>query len=460
MAAPFSRRRCRSGRRDNGFRFMIFPDNRRTFVGDFVIECERSIDDCPNPTLLPVTYPAEVADGPHISHRWSEMIVAPDGRHIAWTTLLSNYSALVLTGALRRQGVGCVIAEPRIVSTLDPFEKDPRHADGVLPQAVRSGEVKQFVAGGTGISLVGGTRHDLADSVIHHLSTGEVEAITATPGYDETTIVSPDGRLGVVMTTRFSPTTDMAVLALMPRPYPDGMNMGLNRIAYTYGVTGVRAARIGNIGPALVEIGKSKDDPNYLGVNLNADEKWVFRSPISWHPSGRSALWVEGVRQGGPRRVQIVRLLDYRPGPAIAVRPTPADMSYAVKDMSVVKRFAAEAHNVNVKAYGKRSGYVTYRRTPAGVIEKTYVDFSDDGRQVYNGSERMTSDPRGRSTYTAKIQLTGPKPEMMDLQMTFGPLGGDLPARIIFAPDASGRPLSYGYTEYGGRRLEVSRLVP
>ncbi|MFK4870471.1 hypothetical protein [Novosphingobium sp. ZW T3_23] len=81
--------------KDNGLRFMVFPDNRRIFLGDFVIECSSSIDHCDRPQLLPVTYPSEVADGDLISHRWSEMIVAPDNRHIAWTTLLSNYSAVV-----------------------------------------------------------------------------------------------------------------------------------------------------------------------------------------------------------------------------------------------------------------------------------------------------------------------------------------------------------------------------
>jgi hypothetical protein len=446
--------------KDNGIRYMMFPDNKRIFMGDFVLECAPSLDDCAKSALLPVTYPAEVADGEHIGHRWSEMIVAPDNRHIAWTTLLATYSALVFTGELRKEGAGYVIADPQIVSTLDPFEKDPKHPDGVIPQVVRGGEVKQFVHGGTAISLAGGRKSDLADSVVHHLATGEMEAITNTAGYDETTIFSPDERLGMVMTTRFSPNTDLAILGMMPRPYSDSLNMGLNMVAYTYGVTGVRASRSGNVGPALTEIAASKSQEGYLGTNLNTADQWVFRSPMSWHPSSTKAMWVEGMRGGGPRRVQIVRLLDYQPGPAVAAKPTPTHMPYAITDMSVVKTYAAKSQDIDVKVYGRSSGHITYRRTPRGAIEKTYVNFSDDGKSVYSGSETMQSNPRGRSTYTADVMLSGDKPGVMKLKMTFGPIEGERPAELIYAPDATGAPLSQGYAEYDGKRLEVQSLVP
>jgi hypothetical protein len=60
----------------------------------------------------------------------------------------------------------------------------------------------------------------------------------------------------------------------------------------------------------------------------------------------------------------------------------------------------------------------------------------------------------------ADLTLTGPRPGRMDLQVTFGPLGGPLPARIVFDPDASGRPSSRGFAEFGGHRLDVADLVP
>lgn len=51
-------------------------------------------------------------------------------------------------------------------------------------------------------------------------------------------------------------------------------------------------------------------------------------------------------------------------------------------------------------------------------------------------------------------------PGTMDMKITFGPLGGALPAQIVFSPDDAGKPQSYGYAEYAGRRLDVSALTP
>src|SRR3546814_7975260 len=45
--------------KDNGIRFMVFPDNRRIFLGDFIVECATMLDHCENPALLPVQYRSE-----------------------------------------------------------------------------------------------------------------------------------------------------------------------------------------------------------------------------------------------------------------------------------------------------------------------------------------------------------------------------------------------------------------
>jgi hypothetical protein len=445
--------------KDNGIRFMVFPDNRRIFTGDFVIECRRSLDDCSNPELLPVLFPAEVADGEHIAHRWSEIIVAPDNRHIAWTTLLADYSAVVFTGELQRKGAGYAIVKARVVSSLNPFKPDPNHADGVIPQPVRGGEVKQFVDGGAAISMAGAVNRDLANSVVQHLARGDVEPVTDTPGYTETTIFSPDGRLGMTMTTRFSEATDLAVLGLVPRPYPASLNMGLNMFAYTYGVSGVRLSRAGNVGPALIDIQTSKAQPGYLGINLNTSPNWVFYSPMSWHPGGKKGIWTEGLRGSDSRRIQLMELPDYRPAHVVAARRSPDTMAYATSDLSVVPKLAGRSHQIDVKVYGRASGYIAYHRTPA-LIEKVYVNFSDDGRTVWSGREATQINPRGNSSYMADLQVSGEHSGVMDLTVTFGPLGGAHPASLLLAPDAAGRAQSRGFAEYQGQRLDLSKLVP
>lgn len=70
------------------------------------------------------------------------------------------------------------------------------------------------------------------------------------------------------------------------------------------------------------------------------------------------------------------------------------------------------------------------------------------------------SNPRGTSVYTADITLSGQDRGRVDLTVSFGPVSGEVPATIIFTPNANGVPLSRGYAEYNGRRLNVSDLLP
>ncbi len=450
--------------KDNGIRHMIFADNTRIFMGDFILECQPDLDRCRDSHLYPVVYPEQVADGEHIANRWSEMIIAPDNKHVAWTTLFANYSAAMFTGRLEKQEGEYRIVAPRIISTMAAFRPDPDHPDGVLPNPVRNGEVKQFVAGGTAISLVGAKRSDIADSVVQDLAGDALHQITRNPGYDETTIFSPDEKLGLVMTSRFSDATDLKVLGAMPRPYPASLNMGLNMLAYTYSVTGVRKVRTGNIGPALIDIETSRSEDDYLGINLNTQDHWVYGSPMSWHPNGKKAMWMEAPRgssrNGAARRIQVVSLPDYAPQAAVGARATPRDIVYGTDDMSALEDFLQQSREIDVKVYGRISGHIHYRRTARGTVHKVYNEFSDGDGAVYNGSERTQLNPRGNSTYTADITLAGAAVGRMDLQVTFGPPQGEIPAQIIFTEDAAGMSLSHGFTEYGGKRFNVEDLLP
>ncbi|MDE2301281.1 MAG: hypothetical protein KGK11_01855 [Sphingomonadales bacterium] len=454
---PFFSARLPERPGDNGIRYMVFPDDRRIFIGDFVIECRTRLAGCTDPALLPVAFPPEVATGSRIARRWSEVIVAPDDRHVAWTTLLADHSAVVLTGDMRREGAGYVIADPRIISAQAPFQPDPRHADGVLPQPPRGGEVKQFVHGGTAISLAGSVASELPNSTVQSLLTGATQAVTATPGYTETTIFSPDERLGLTMTTRFSPGTDLAVLGLLPRPYAASLNMGLSLLAYSYGVTGVREARPGNIGPALIDIERSEHEPGYKGIDLNSDPDWVFFSPMSWHPGGRKAMWIERQKGTGRTRIRLVELPDYRPAAPVAPRPTPAAPALSSGDLAQIA--VPHARDIAVRVYGRAAGYLTFRRTGT-MVEKTYAGFADDAARRWSGSERFAFDPRGISTYQASLALSGASPGAMDLTIAFGPLGGPLPARILFDPGPDGTPRSHGFVTFQGQRLSVSQLQP
>src|SRR5512133_1213691 len=86
----------------NGIRFMVFPDNTRVLLGDFVLECDPDIDRCQHPVLVPVKYPWGYADDPRTMKHWSEIIIAPDNEHISWTILRTDIGAAVGLGILMR----------------------------------------------------------------------------------------------------------------------------------------------------------------------------------------------------------------------------------------------------------------------------------------------------------------------------------------------------------------------
>ena len=444
----------------NGIRFMPYQDNRRVLLGDYVLECSPDIDHCAEAKLIPVIYPPHLVDDPRITHHWSEIIIAPDNRHMSWTALRSDVGAAVMIGTLERQADHYTIEHIRIISSVRPCEPDPHRAGYVIPRLMRGGEVKQFVRGGKAISAVGAKTGSTTNSVIQYLDSEEMEQITFTPGYDETTILSPDERLGIVMTSRFSKKTDPAIFGLMPRPYGMLTSMGITWALYTYSITGVRHFRPGNIGPALIDVERSMKEPGYLGIQLTTDENWVYCSPMSWHPDGTRAMWPEVYRGSNfaRMRLQKVELLDYRPREPVPVVETTDEIPYAITDFSVFDRIDPD---VEGRIAGKVSGYIEYVHKGAeGRTEATYVNYSDDGEQVYNGYERVRSSFTSETYYEAKLKLTGPNPGEMDLKATFSPITSQPPARLIFEPDEHGRPKSYGYATYNGVTLRIEDLLP
>ncbi len=445
--------------RANGVRYLPFEDNHRVLLGDYVLECSPDIDTCRQAELVPIRYPALLYKDPNITHRWSEVIISPDNRHISWTILTQGYSAVAL-GTLRRESDAYEVDDVRIISTLSGLQPDPSRPGHLLSQPVRGGEVKQFVRGGKAISLVGALDNATPDSVVLDLPSGSLTQVTCTPGYNETTIFSPDERLGMVMSTRFSTRTDPAIFGLVPRPYGTIALAGMIWYLYTYAVTGVRNHRRGNIGPALVEIERSMRDRNYLGVQLTTDEDWVYCSPMSWHPDGKRAMWPEMRRgsRGAHMRLQVVRLLDYEPGPSVRPTTTPIDLPYAVHDLEVLSQLGQHSLSGRIESI---SGYVEVAMEVHGHSGRTeirYHSFSTDGINYYSGYERSSYGFTQESYYQAELQLWGPTPGEMQLRATFSPMLSQEPVRLLFERGSDGLPKSYGYATYGDRTLHIEAL--
>jgi len=454
----------------NGIRFMPFQDNTRILLGDYVLECIPDIDNCESVKLVPVVYPWGIKEDERTFKHWSEIIISPDNRHICWTMLTVGYGAVNMIGILDREEDRYIIKEPQIISETDHFEEIMETQGYVIPKPRRGGEVKQFVRGGTAISLVGAKNSALSDSVVQDLLSEEIIQITRTPGYDETTILSPDERLGIVMSTRGSYRTNCAIFGLMPRPYMGYATQGMIWPVYKYSVSGVRSFRKGNIGPVLIEIERSMNEPDYQGVQLNdPEEKWVYLSPMSWHPSGKKVMWPEMIREsesgnnGRQTRIRIAKLLDYEPRESVPYAKTPENIPYGVKDRE--KLWIQPNQNINVKIAGKYSGYIEYKRQGKedtaqrmSSVESRYVNFSDDGKVFYNGFERTTYSLNGEYIYETDLEMIGPIKGEMKFRITFSEVGGEH-VKLLFDTAEDGKPKSYGFAEYNGTRINVEDML-
>ncbi|MDR2752585.1 MAG: hypothetical protein LBC41_18165, partial [Clostridiales bacterium] len=168
----------------NGVRFMMFEDKKRILLGDYVMECSPDVDHCESASLIPVVYPEWLYNDERVMFHWSEIIISPDNEHICWTALSVSAGAVML-GRLSRKESAYVIEDVKALSSNFSYVNDPENEGCVIPLMPRGGEVKQFVHGGSAISMVGaGKKSVLPDSVVVDLLSEEIEQITFQPGYE------------------------------------------------------------------------------------------------------------------------------------------------------------------------------------------------------------------------------------------------------------------------------------
>ena len=168
--------------------------------------------------------------------------------HIGWTSIA------YLNGLEKNSTLdGYEINNATIISDIS-FVHEVEGKPGILKSIdyIHGGEIKQFTSGGTKITLAGAVKQGMSRSIVQDLLSNDTYSLSHEAGYEETTIISPDGQLGLTMSTRFSPKTNCAILGLLPRPDSVFTLMGMNRYAYEYSITKVRTSRVGNIGPVLI----------------------------------------------------------------------------------------------------------------------------------------------------------------------------------------------------------------
>ncbi len=439
----------------NGFRIMPFQNNQKALIGDYVLECEPDLDHA-NPStsrMVPIHYPDELLALPGLWKAWSEIIIHPDNEHMGFNGLGNGVGVYV--GKLRRTEEEYVLDDVQTISVSES-KPDPDHDGCILPGPMRGGEIKAFLNGGRAVSLVGAGQ-GAGDSVVQALDSENFYEITKTPGYDETTIFSPDNRLGLTMSTRFSPKTSAAFIGLIPRRGNMQTKSALTAQIYQYGVAEVRNGREGNIGPALIDIEKSMHDPGYLGTDLSDPAgEWAYYSPMSWDPTGKKALWNEGQKKtiGSKRRVMMAELLDWKPSKPIPAYPFP-EIPYALPGIAKAGSMMGSESGTKIAGHFSGTAATTVETKPQRRIKTVYENFSDDGRSFLNGWEASIPSPfgimnPGSTSYDAKLTLTGEHT-------------GEMDCHVVYTTDASWHTFldkdSCGFVRYDEETIRIEDLL-
>ena len=434
----------------NGIRIIPFRDNKRMYLGDFVFECNdttKDLSSCEKGVLIKINYPEELVNHPFTYKTWSEMVVAPDNIHIAWTSLNMACGAINFIGKFKRGENYYDIVESKIISTINFLEPDPNNSTILIPQSTRGGEIKQFIEGGNALTLVGSLPDSFVKSVYQSLVNNDHYAYSHETGYDETSILSPDEKLGISMSTRFSPNTSFSILGLMPRPYCFLTLSKITQNVYLYAVAGVRNGRKGNIGPVLFKKEKSIKDANYHGIDLHdKEEKYIYCSPISWHPSGLKALWPEVIKGTSTRRLRKLEIIGgYSPSSYPQIKNTTDNIPYSLSLDEIKKiKFETETNGV-IK--GKHSGIIEYYNSgfsQAGqTVKLMYINYSDDGKKFYNGEEIYEGQTNIAYIYISNITLKGSETGHTNFKITF-----DKDSNLI-------KNESEGYAYYGGKNISI-----
>ena len=433
----------------NGIRVIPFRDNKRVYVGDYVFECNdttKTIATCEKGVLIKVNYPSKIINNPFTYKTWSEMVVAPDNEHMAWTSLNQACGAVNFLGKFKREANSYEIEDVKIISTLPFIIPDKDNSSILIPPIPRGGEIKQFISGGNALSLVGTLAETFVKSVYQSLTTSEIYAFSHEPGYEETTILSPDEKLGIAMSTRFSPKTSMGILGLLPRPYGILTLSKITQNVYTYSITEVRETRKGNIGSVFFEKEKSINDPNYHGIDLHdTTDEYVSTSPISWHPSNLKALFNEKERGKKKRRLRKVELSGYTPSEFPKIENTTDNIPYSI-DLDEIDNIKMETE-INGIIKGQHSGMIQYYNSgikdTGQTVRLNYVNYSDDGKKFYNGEEKYNSEKDIKTVYISNVILSGSETGKNNFTLTFDPH-----SNLI-------KEETEGFATYGGKNINA-----
>ncbi len=412
----------------NGIGFLA--DNNSLYLRDHVLECSPSILDCQNPELIPV----DPITTPYPQLFETTNVISPDGVHIGVTKITTEILAMGVMGELNRVSDGLgdryEVINQKVIAGDRGLFGDPDEHGNLTWLLNGAGEVKRFMDRGASFAAIGIGGGGNFDVMKTDLSTGEVSRFTQHFSMDESVYESPDGEWAIVQTLRTSDRMD--VFGLVPRPT-------LVSLGVAQGIGHYRNQQLDFEGS---ELEAGVDRRRFYGLTLldkygdrarSAEEGYVGQDltvapdnfteynqhgSVGWHPGSNKivfweqrdpALVEEGEIQGRLRKLTFTSRT-----PTVPVAPFTPDASWAqpLDENLVAPELATEG-----TVLGAASGYaeISFAEDPNepgsmvlnGFIDVTYVDYSDDGLHVLNGTETVDYSFVNGASWNADVSVTG-----------------------------------------------------
>ncbi|MGW1561162.1 hypothetical protein ACWCQ1_32200 [Streptomyces sp. NPDC002144] len=425
------------------------PDHRRVLVSNGILECgpegaAYAVTDprCTpaNTRITPIYWNgkplyARDASGINNGREWR---LSPDGVHLVWDVLdFRALTEIAYVGRLAydRHDRRYELTKVSVLANPSPAYQPLTVEDGNrlrLNQAGMIGEPRGFTSDGRAVLGIQSLRSDSMDAWATDLATGQSRPLTRQAQYTDPMAMSPDGRWLLAEEVRGSGRLDF--IAGMPGVPP--LTAQLSTAPYVSGIRNNGNRRY--FSPWLVDP-KTGDG---FQINAGSDPNWNAAADPAWLADSTAVVYTENLACGanptphrcadstepGGRnsRLMIARFPGLKPSTPVSPAPV-SDDTWGVAytpGQNPPKTSPVPTGTYTLRGQDRGSATVRITNDSAGdqtlSIAVAYDNYSDDGTNVINGTEKVervsntalgctpgTASALACVTWTEDLTLTG-----------------------------------------------------